>query len=386
MFSQGECRARKFDPRKDLFDVVVPWTNLSESSYFDVTHPEFLINLERLRHPYKGVASGRPPFSEVVFALRSLQQHGFMERVGHVFLLYDDDQHGPPQFLRSAQSRVVPLPASLLTAGTPFVNRRRRLHTTLAYLHHIPGLSDFVFFLPDDCVMLRKHRWDEFFAANGDVVNVLSGRGKVERTGLREALRKVFSRDVTTGLDLHAPFFVKKCYLEEMEVEFCRGLPYECDPDPGPKVCALNKFHFQLWAQNYQAVREGQDIRKTVVVKYATELHTNKAKKVPLDHFRMLLNHANRSGQLWFNLQGNGVSDEYTIDKDIRILADSWYYTKFPVPAPWEVPGFLPPYVPPPEPKTAATPRRTARPAVPRRRPADRGQVIPAPARQARRR
>jgi hypothetical protein len=349
-----------------VFDIVVPWTNMSESSYFDEPHPEYYENLARLRHPYKDVGSGRAPFSEVVFTLRSLEQFGFMERVRHIYILYDDDQHGPPQFLLPTQTRVVPLPASLLTAGTPFVNRRRRLHTTLAYLHHIPDLSDFVFFLPDDCLMQRRHAWEDFFAPDGTVVNVMSGPGRVNRKGLEEAMKKVFSHKFMLGLDMHAPFFVKKCYLEEMEVEWCRALPYECDPAAGPGVCTLKDFHFQLWAQNYQAIREGQDSRPARFVKYATELHTNRAGGMSVAGVWPMLISPVRSGFLWFNVQGNGVSDEYTLDKELRALVDGWYYSRFPKVAPWEVPDFLPPLSPQPDPTTRATMRPTMRQAAPR--------------------
>jgi hypothetical protein len=325
---------------------------MSESSYFDAPHADFFKNLAKLRHPYKDVGSGRPSFSEVVFTLRSLRQFGFMGRVRRVYILYDDDQHGPPQFLLPTESRIVPLPASLLTAGTPFVNRRRRLHTTLAYLHHAPDLSDFVFFLPDDCMMMRKFQWSEFFNNDGSVANVLGGPAKLKATvALGAVLEKLFSRKVTVALDLHAPFFVKKCYLEEMEVELCRTLPYQCDPAFGPRVCALKDFHFQLWAQNYQAVREGQDGRRVRPYKYSTELHTNKGRTMAVNHMWQMLQSLDRSAQLWFNYQGNGVSDEYELDNAVRAAADGWYYRRFPDVAPWEVAGFMPLFVPPPEPK-----------------------------------
>jgi hypothetical protein len=70
-----------------MFDIVIPWTNMSESSYFDVYSREYLSNLEKIHNPYAHVASKRPPYSELVFTLRSLQDAGFMERVGRVYIL-----------------------------------------------------------------------------------------------------------------------------------------------------------------------------------------------------------------------------------------------------------------------------------------------------------
>jgi hypothetical protein len=114
---------------------------------------------------------------------------------------------------------VVPLPTSTLTAGTPFVNLRRRLHTSLAYLHHIPNLADFVFFLPDDCLMLRHGNWSDFFDISGNVRNYLANAFSVGLQGynISSVLSEHFnSTSLPTGTDLHLPFFVKRCYLEEV--------------------------------------------------------------------------------------------------------------------------------------------------------------------------
>ncbi len=200
----------------DKFDIVVPWTNNSEASYYDLPGSHFFGSRETLHKPYNNVGSGRAPFSEIVFTLRSLEKSGFMDRVNHVFILYDDDLHGPPQFIRPDQDRVVPLPSSLLAAGTPFVNRRRRLHTTLAYLHHVPAMSDFVFFLPDDCVMLRRSSWSDFFDQRGRVLNRMSADFRSDPHQMSATLAQHFGRSVKLGRDLHAPFMVKKCYLEEV--------------------------------------------------------------------------------------------------------------------------------------------------------------------------
>jgi hypothetical protein len=70
-----------------------------------------------------------------------------------------------------------------------------------------------------------------------------------------------------------------------------------------------------------------------------------------VNHMWQMLQSLDRSAQLWFNYQGNGVSDEYELDNAVRAAADGWYYRLFPDVAPWEVAGFMPLFVPPPEPK-----------------------------------
>ncbi len=262
----GECGARLFDRDSDEVDIVMPWTNLSESGYYTRVGDSFFRSLEQLRQAYVNTSSRRPPFSEVVFALRSLDKWGLLQRARRVFILYDDDLHGPPSFVADGQDRVVPLPASLLFAGSPFVRRRRRLHATLSRLHRIPGLSDFVIFVPDDCLMMRRLKWEDFVSAEtGRILSRLApmSANKPLNRFLQQLMQRHFAVPFfQVGTDLHAPFMIKRCYLEEMEARFCDEL-YQCDEDVARRdVCDFSSFHFQLFAQNYQAMREGHAITR----------------------------------------------------------------------------------------------------------------------------
>ncbi len=353
------CAARLFDPARDTFDIVVLWTNLSESGYYSKRGASFFSSLEKLRHPYANSSSRRPPFSEIVFGLRSLAKWGMMERVGRVFILYDDDLHGPPAFVAGSQDRVVPLPASLLFAGSPFVRQRRRLHVILSRLHLIPNLSEFVMFMPDDCVMMRAMKWEDVLhPVTGRILSRLApmAASKPLALSLQRLLQRHFGvKFFQVGTDLHAPFLLKRCYLEEMEAHFCEEL-YRCDESERYDVCSFKNFHFQQFSQNYQAMREGHAVTRrprggfknglAAMRRWMGEIHTNGRPVQAVLAVRLAA--MEKSGVLWLNLQGNGISDDYPVDVQLRDIVDRFYFSRFGKAGFWELPGAMPDYRPPP--------------------------------------
>ena len=146
------CHNRRFVVGQDKFDIVVSWINMSETGYHDWPPRRF----ERARgRPYAGIGHDRPPNSEIVFALRSLHKHGVMKHVNKIFILYDDQKQGPPQFLNDWQTVVRPVPHTELVGGTVFVDRVRRFQTVLAFVQHIHGLSEHFLFLNDDVLLMQ---------------------------------------------------------------------------------------------------------------------------------------------------------------------------------------------------------------------------------------
>lgn len=123
--SVDACKALHFNESSAVVDVVIPWTNMSEAGYVDSYSPRQSIFADvSKQNRYSSVNGTRPPFSEIVFLLRSMEKFGLMPLVRRVFILYDDDLHSPPQFL-ARNDKVVPLPLSQLVSGTPFVRKVR---------------------------------------------------------------------------------------------------------------------------------------------------------------------------------------------------------------------------------------------------------------------
>jgi hypothetical protein len=48
-----------------------------------------------------------------------------------------------------------------------------------------------------------------------------------------------------------------------------------------------------------------------------------------------------------FNFQGDGLSEEYARNDALRQVADNFYFSRFPKRASWELPGYMPNYIPP---------------------------------------
>lgn len=361
-------------------DVIIPWVNMTEAGYFDDWHPHFWSSAKSLHkdYPYRHVGLGREPFSEVMFTIRSiLGPNG--PPIRRVLILYDDQIHGPPTFLKPLHPKVMAVPTSLLVAATGFVNIRRRMQTSMSMLHRLPGLSDYFLFLPDDVVMLGqrlRQDWSSMLHSDGRLRSFTSGGSGIAKASktamlLYASLEKKLPSNVMGLLharsrredesifqvDVHGPFLMKRCYVQELHDTLgCELDLLKCNPNLGPRVCDLEGYHFQLMTQNYARVREafsandvasknneqlmkqvafflnsGANVPRTVASQ--GEIHITRCeylktyeedlKKIPL-------------GYTWLNLQGDGVSDEYRRCDAAREMIDKWYTATFPQKGDWE--------------------------------------------------
>jgi hypothetical protein len=89
--------------------------------------------------PYKNVGRDRDPFSEIAFALRSLNVHAAQHGIRYIWILYDDKRHKPPHFIRHNDSVIRMVTHDEVLHGTPFEGRFHGLHVVLANLHHFKG-------------------------------------------------------------------------------------------------------------------------------------------------------------------------------------------------------------------------------------------------------
>lgn len=223
----------------------------------------------------------------------------------------------------------------------------------MAYLQHIPGLTEWVFFMPDDILLRKPFDVHTMFQFDGKIKSILLRGARLGFDSLTTALHQHFPKwnvregfvlfvavswitQMELGLDFHAPFLVKKCYLEEIEVEFCDSL-FKCKPGTDLSVCEFDAYHFQLFVQNYLAIREKSDRNFGDYQAFARELHTNGSPSG-----QMLFANLKRNDTFFLNLQGDGVSDEYSFSSEIRELVDDWYFSEYPAAgAVWERPKYF---------------------------------------------
>lgn len=328
------CRDLAFDETVDKFDVVMLWINMSEAGYTDWP-PKY--EGDARGRPYAGVGRDRPPYSELVFSLRAMEQNGMMRYVNKIFIVYDDTRHGPPMFFYKNQDTIRAVPHSELVAGTKFVNRFRRLHTTLAYLHHIPDLGEFFVFMNDDQLLMSPFDLETLYDNKSKQMLMHLPTKMGQRPGWsdfsRILLEQFGPRD--RKLDIHCPFMCKRCLLEEMEAMLAND--YHCNPAHGPLICELN-FHFNSFAQNYAIDRKAA-LAVAATKTRCKEIHTlPKQKPASLEHQLQ----RTPVGMQWINLQGPGVSDEYVRMDWVRQMVDDFYFETFPNRSSFELPDYMP--------------------------------------------
>ncbi len=78
--------------------------------------------------------------------------------------------------------------------------------------------------------------------------------------------------------------------------------------------------------------------------RYFGEIHTNSRPRRA--DFERRLDDVHKAPILFLNLQGVGLSDDYSFDRDLRESIDDFYYSEFPTPGFWEIPGSIPDYTP----------------------------------------
>lgn len=368
--SRKQCASLRFD-HQSAIDVVIPWVNMTEGGFFDDWHPYFWKSAQSMqRYPYRDVGKKREPFSEIIYTIRSiLGPNG--PPVRRVLILYDDQMHGPPSFLKPSHSVVMAVPSSLLAIGTGLVNVRRRLQTSLAMLHRLPGLSEHFLFLPDDCVLLgqRLHgSWSAMLHPDGRLLSFTNGIAQPRKTKTSSLLYAVFDRmlpkDVVEVLqsqrssdddsifqnDIHGPFMMKRCFVQELhDILGCEMGLLECNAVLGPRVCDLEGYHFQLMTQNYARLREvfsltRENVSKEQLIKRVSlmeserpsinigEMHVTNCLPKKYEEDLKLKSRLST----WLNLQGDGISDEYSRCDEMRIVIDNWYETTFPQKGQWE--------------------------------------------------
>ena len=218
--SKQECKEKRLMPG-DKFDVVVAWINMSEAGYIDWPPlPEGKPHGDGARgRPYKGIGRNRIPNSELIFGLRSMAKWGMMERVNRIYILYDDARQGPPQFLNGLQTKVRPVPHSELMGGTLFIDRVRRFHVVLAYLHHIHGLLDHFLYVNDDMMLTAPFDMGKLYNEKTGMIKQYIGGGGTGNPAAKKGRAYIEKNHGVKwkGADNHCPIFVRTCLMAEME-------------------------------------------------------------------------------------------------------------------------------------------------------------------------
>eukprot|EP00005_Dracoamoeba_jomungandri_P006011 CAMPEP_0174262338 /NCGR_PEP_ID=MMETSP0439-20130205/12918_1 /TAXON_ID=0 /ORGANISM="Stereomyxa ramosa, Strain Chinc5" /LENGTH=337 /DNA_ID=CAMNT_0015347033 /DNA_START=209 /DNA_END=1222 /DNA_ORIENTATION=- len=325
-----ECEEKVWEKREKI-DVVIPWINWTETGYF--YWPLNISDRRVNKNPYAGIGHNRPPNSEVIFGLRSLVKHGMMPYINKIYILYDDNRQGPPQFLKRNQDKVRGVPHSELTGGTRFLNSVLMYEGFMSFLHHLHGLSDFFFLMHDDMFLMEPFDVSFLFnISSGKIVGHLGGGTfwPESQRGLNILAKDFGERYRLT--DSHVPFVLSRCLLEEQEARYGEEL-FRCSEGTKPPVCHFD-YHWSSFSQNY-AIDRGVSVNTGASGGYGSEIHLNGMRSVSSKTLIQMLQRLEGSTQ-WLNVQGDGISDEYVQDNVRRVILDDWLFETFPEKAFWE--------------------------------------------------
>jgi hypothetical protein len=257
--------------------------------------------------------------------LRSFEKHGLMPFVRRVFVLYDSDRHRAPQFLREGQTSIRLLTHSEVLNGTKFADRLRGVHVVMAHLHRVTALSERFLVVHDDMMLVRPFDWSMHFSKDNKPLH------QVHTKFITKEEKRYFpghsDKRVMWG-DEHVPIFVRKLVLAQME----ETMEYSCSSNNTQEVCEFPHFAFYSFYQTF-ALFNGFGEVKRRGEQLGTEVHVIKCFLQ-----RSLIAAVVAKRPQWLNLQGLGVSDEYTKCDANRIVVDKWFWSTFPKAADWENP------------------------------------------------
>lgn len=322
-------------------DIVISWINYT-SGFAEDGPP--------LPRAYAGVGRDRDPFSEIMFTLRSLAVHGLYQRAGKVYILYNQNKHAPPVFLKENHPKVRAVPQSEVLEYSGLSGEERenpKLHVTLAHMHRIHDLSEWFLYLQDDMMLTQdfdvSHLYDN---ATNRMRFHLNLRASLHphasaRAGDLSAhfLRSKLGYDAKLQDGLHCPVLVKRCLMEEIESRLAADL-FKCrtrDMRGTTTPCDFASYQFHTFYQNY-AIGRGLAVNVPRDKGFAAEIHTRAADAAARARsVRERLRELGDGAVQWLNVQGPGVSDEYERSEEIREAVDEWYGERFPEKGEWEV-------------------------------------------------
>jgi len=256
--------------------------------------------------------------AEVKYQLRSFEKHGLLKHVRDVIFLMDSavlEKYGAPRFFDYAggegagatRNRIRVVTDKDIGVDNTGCEGCGKWSKRLA-MHTIPGLSEYFIYTPDDVFMLKPFDVAAFFDAQSEKP-VLHGFGTWTEGSCEGG------QPVGTG---HGPALINKCAYEAVAAHYqesgFRGGVMK-GRNAMDAVCLYSNTMMSQWTfHNYGS---GLD--------FFQECHTNGGCDLTVPPNAMFV-----------NIQGDGVSDEYTQNSQLLAAAKNFLHSEFAEPSRFE--------------------------------------------------
>lgn len=338
--------------RGDLIDVVMPWVNDSwtaaknniiiqdASESWDEYRARW--DWSKVTDHYAGVGMERPTWSEVCFTVRAMLHWDTENLIRRVHIVYNGwiTETGPPECLRGVD-RVVFVPYSTLLRGTSADSPEIRLpdrHVAWSNVHRIPDILPWALWVEDDMFLNRPLDMSDFFDFTTSKIrtHMTGGHSGLGLPGQRETadfLAAVFPGGASQHMAaLHCPEMVQIGLQREIAERFGEEL-FRCAPkQPGKELvathdgkcgCRFPRVYMPDFLTQF-AIHRNKAIHVGGGSGFASEIHTNGGGGGS-DLLARLQRQAAQSA--WLNVQGDGISDEYRGNVELRGQFDTWLAT-----------------------------------------------------------
>jgi hypothetical protein len=262
----------------------------------------------------------------LLYLLRSFEQHHLLDQVGTVYILVNtamDQRSVVGRLNQHRQLKVVAMEAITLPFHlSPTLYRNSKTKTalsrrtltnqwkTLSVAPFLPNLADYYLMVPDDVVLRRNYTRNFWFDA-----------------AIRRPYAHSFGSSPTGDTrgypniaPLHGPNFLNRCAMQYVIGQATYRGQQAIDP-VSVALGEMNKYGLLAGFFGYHDKR----FRKIAGADFFSECHTNGGCKNP-DTF----------DDIFVNIQGSGVSAEYTKDAHLASTFQAWFEKTFPTPSRFE--------------------------------------------------
>ena len=319
------------DKYRNNFDIIVTWVDYSNKKYNEETKKAGGSSMN-----VKG------EFKELKYLIRSLLKHNIEFR--NIYIVHSDN-HPPPKYLVKNNPRLFFVPHSKIVknkSDLPLIHRE----SITINLHRIPGLLNNYFYFEDDMFIHHPniiYKQLEFYENKKQIVftirkpnkkltnpEITSGLWRLGWVNSNKIFDK-FKKDNIIFWEDHNIWFYNKKIVEEIENKyekyFTNTSSYQdikkCKKKEKYYVSIQNVYNnYLIHKLNFEPIKN-QDLVNSVhsnSKKY--EVKGNKITKNTIP--KLLKDMNNYKYHMFSNLQGPGISDEYTKIPKINKIFFKW--------------------------------------------------------------
>lgn len=286
-------------PEPKKFDLVISWTTQKNQSDIKTHGPAAFVQTSS--------SAGIENQAEIKYALRSFEKHGLLDYVGTVYVLMDQaklEKFGAPRFFDYGNRHI-----RIVTERDLDMKYDHPKANQFLALDKIPGISDYFLWIPDDNFMQQPFKMDYLYdSAQGKPFIYSFGTYSL---GWCDSMPWVGST--------HGPVLFNKCAYSVIAEHYWRlraangslasvrstvrsptGMLLDVDAVCLYSRALHSRVHFEEWTNNSSFQRE---------------CHTNSINQVNCEPFTP------EEAPLFLDMQGNGISDEYST----KIDQNSWW-------------------------------------------------------------